>query len=140
MSETNRQIGELNKCCKQMHNVCLCVCLCPCVCVCVCLCPCVCVCVCLSVRVCVCRLPALLRSYGSSIRTFSLVYRLRVYELLALLPPHNYQGDDTPPSLLPPFVSSFFPLSFSLCLLCHGSFFNLHHVKINFFPFFLSCP
>uniref|UniRef100_A0A3Q4BWY6 HEAT repeat-containing protein 5A n=1 Tax=Mola mola TaxID=94237 RepID=A0A3Q4BWY6_MOLML len=41
--------------------------------------------------VCVCRLPALIRSYSSSIRSFSLVYRLRVYELLALLPPHNYK-------------------------------------------------
>ncbi|XP_076604038.1 HEAT repeat-containing protein 5A isoform X2 [Chaetodon auriga] len=37
------------------------------------------------------KLPALVRSYGASVRSWSLVYRLRVYELLALLPPHNYQ-------------------------------------------------
>ncbi|KAK5857880.1 hypothetical protein PBY51_011093 [Eleginops maclovinus] len=37
------------------------------------------------------KLPALLRSYSSSVRSWSLVYRLRVYELLALLPPHIYQ-------------------------------------------------
>nr|XP_046269809.1 HEAT repeat-containing protein 5A isoform X2 [Scatophagus argus] len=37
------------------------------------------------------KLPALLRSYSTSVRGFSVVYRLRVYELLALLPPHSYQ-------------------------------------------------
>nr|XP_020510294.1 HEAT repeat-containing protein 5A isoform X2 [Labrus bergylta] len=37
------------------------------------------------------KLPALLRSYGSSVRSWSVIYRLRVYELLALLPPHTYQ-------------------------------------------------
>ncbi|XP_059208691.1 LOW QUALITY PROTEIN: HEAT repeat-containing protein 5A [Centropristis striata] len=37
------------------------------------------------------KLPALIRSYGGSVRSWSLVYRLRVYELLALLPPHTYQ-------------------------------------------------
>ncbi|XP_029900277.1 HEAT repeat-containing protein 5A isoform X2 [Myripristis murdjan] len=37
------------------------------------------------------KLPALLRSYGSSVRCWSVVYRLRVYELLALLPPDTYQ-------------------------------------------------
>ncbi|XP_068607819.1 HEAT repeat-containing protein 5A [Brachionichthys hirsutus] len=36
------------------------------------------------------KLPALLRSYGASFRSFAVVYRLRVFELLALLPPHNY--------------------------------------------------
>uniref|UniRef100_A0A8P4JY70 HEAT repeat-containing protein 5A n=1 Tax=Dicentrarchus labrax TaxID=13489 RepID=A0A8P4JY70_DICLA len=47
------------------------------------------------------KLPALLRSYSSSVRSFSVVYRLRVYELLSLLPPLDYQGTNTPPSLLP---------------------------------------
>ncbi|XP_041668817.1 HEAT repeat-containing protein 5A isoform X2 [Cheilinus undulatus] len=37
------------------------------------------------------KLPALFRSYGSSVRSMSVVYRLRVYELLSLLPPHTYQ-------------------------------------------------
>ncbi|KAL7380923.1 hypothetical protein ABVT39_026023 [Epinephelus coioides] len=37
------------------------------------------------------RLPALLRSYGSSVRSWSIIYRLRVYELLVELPPHTYQ-------------------------------------------------
>ncbi|XP_035850336.1 HEAT repeat-containing protein 5A isoform X2 [Sander lucioperca] len=37
------------------------------------------------------KLPALLRSYSSSVRSASVVYRLRVYELLSLLPPHTYQ-------------------------------------------------
>uniref|UniRef100_A0A8P4G1T7 HEAT repeat-containing protein 5A n=1 Tax=Dicentrarchus labrax TaxID=13489 RepID=A0A8P4G1T7_DICLA len=37
------------------------------------------------------KLPALLRSYSSSVRSFSVVYRLRVYELLSLLPPLDYQ-------------------------------------------------
>ncbi|KAM6968415.1 LOW QUALITY PROTEIN: HEAT repeat-containing protein 5A [Tautogolabrus adspersus] len=37
------------------------------------------------------KLPALLRSYGSSVRSWSVIYRLRVYELLALLPPNTYQ-------------------------------------------------
>uniref|UniRef100_A0A671UXR2 HEAT repeat-containing protein 5A n=1 Tax=Sparus aurata TaxID=8175 RepID=A0A671UXR2_SPAAU len=60
------------------------------------------------------KLPALVRSYSSSVRSFSVVYRLRVYELLALLPPHNYQGNNTPPSLLP----SFLPLTL-LPPLCH---------------------
>uniref|UniRef100_A0A8D3DX18 HEAT repeat-containing protein 5A n=1 Tax=Scophthalmus maximus TaxID=52904 RepID=A0A8D3DX18_SCOMX len=46
-----------------------------------------CVCVC----VCVCVLPALLRSHNSSVRSCSVVYRLRVYELLSLLPPLSYQ-------------------------------------------------
>uniref|UniRef100_A0A673BU21 HEAT repeat-containing protein 5A n=1 Tax=Sphaeramia orbicularis TaxID=375764 RepID=A0A673BU21_9TELE len=36
------------------------------------------------------KLPVLLRSYGSSIRTWSVLYRLRVYELLVMLPPHSY--------------------------------------------------
>ncbi|XP_058470663.1 HEAT repeat-containing protein 5A isoform X2 [Solea solea] len=36
------------------------------------------------------RLPALLRSH-SSVRSCSIVYRLRVYELLTLLPTHTYQ-------------------------------------------------
>ncbi|XP_053700963.1 HEAT repeat-containing protein 5A [Synchiropus splendidus] len=37
------------------------------------------------------KLPALVRSYGSSVRASALLYRLRVYELLVLLPPHHYQ-------------------------------------------------
>ncbi|GAA6234639.1 HEAT repeat-containing protein 5A, partial [Lates japonicus] len=37
------------------------------------------------------KLPSLLRSYSTSVRSWSVVYRLRVYELLALLPPHTYQ-------------------------------------------------
>ncbi|XP_034418992.1 HEAT repeat-containing protein 5A isoform X2 [Cyclopterus lumpus] len=37
------------------------------------------------------KLPALVRSYSGSVLRWSLVYRLRVYELLALLPPHTYQ-------------------------------------------------
>ncbi|XP_044231866.1 HEAT repeat-containing protein 5A isoform X2 [Thunnus albacares] len=37
------------------------------------------------------KLPALIRSYGSSVRVWSVVYRLRVYELLAQLPPQTYQ-------------------------------------------------
>ncbi|XP_068195506.1 HEAT repeat-containing protein 5A isoform X2 [Antennarius striatus] len=36
------------------------------------------------------KLPALLRSYSTSFRSFSVVYKLRVFELLALLPPHSY--------------------------------------------------
>uniref|UniRef100_A0A3Q3XP86 HEAT repeat containing 5A n=1 Tax=Mola mola TaxID=94237 RepID=A0A3Q3XP86_MOLML len=72
--------------------------------------------------VCVCRLPALIRSYSSSIRSFSLVYRLRVYELLALLPPHNYKGDNTHPSLPPSFLPLILPPCSELTLLpplCH---------------------
>lgn len=56
---------------------------------------CVCVCVCLSLSH-SSRLPALLRSHGSSLQSVCLVYRLRVYELLALLPPLTYQGTNTP--------------------------------------------
>ncbi|KAM9355893.1 HEAT repeat-containing protein 5A isoform 2-T2 [Pholidichthys leucotaenia] len=37
------------------------------------------------------KLPALLRSYGSSVRVGLIIYRLRIYELLSLLPPHTYQ-------------------------------------------------
>ncbi|KAG7238095.1 hypothetical protein INR49_031449 [Caranx melampygus] len=37
------------------------------------------------------KLPSLLRSYSSSVRSWSIVYRLRVYELLSLLPPPTYQ-------------------------------------------------
>ncbi|XP_040916672.1 HEAT repeat-containing protein 5A isoform X2 [Toxotes jaculatrix] len=37
------------------------------------------------------KMPALLRSYSTSVRSWSIVYKLRVYELLALLPPHTYQ-------------------------------------------------
>ncbi|XP_038585677.1 HEAT repeat-containing protein 5A isoform X2 [Micropterus salmoides] len=37
------------------------------------------------------KLPALIRSYSSSVRIWSVIYRQRVYELLALLPPHTYQ-------------------------------------------------
>ncbi|XP_035024699.2 HEAT repeat-containing protein 5A isoform X1 [Hippoglossus stenolepis] len=37
------------------------------------------------------KMPALLRSHSTSVRSCSLVYRLRIYELLALLPPHTYQ-------------------------------------------------
>uniref|UniRef100_A0AAX7UCG0 HEAT repeat-containing protein 5A n=1 Tax=Astatotilapia calliptera TaxID=8154 RepID=A0AAX7UCG0_ASTCA len=36
-------------------------------------------------------LPALFRSYGNSVKSWSIVYRLRVYELLALLHPQTYQ-------------------------------------------------
>uniref|UniRef100_A0A673BUG6 HEAT repeat-containing protein 5A n=1 Tax=Sphaeramia orbicularis TaxID=375764 RepID=A0A673BUG6_9TELE len=43
------------------------------------------------------KLPVLLRSYGSSIRTWSVLYRLRVYELLVMLPPHSYHGNARPP-------------------------------------------
>uniref|UniRef100_A0A7N6B1V5 HEAT repeat-containing protein 5A n=1 Tax=Anabas testudineus TaxID=64144 RepID=A0A7N6B1V5_ANATE len=48
-----------------------------------------------------------------SVRGWSIVYRLKVYELLALLPPHTYQGT-TPPSL----SSLFFKLTL-LPPLCH---------------------
>lgn len=37
------------------------------------------------------KLASLLRSYGSSIRPFTVFYRLRVYQLLMELPPHTYQ-------------------------------------------------
>ncbi|XP_029973021.1 LOW QUALITY PROTEIN: HEAT repeat-containing protein 5A [Salarias fasciatus] len=37
------------------------------------------------------KLPSLVGSYGSSVRCWSVVYRLRVYELLSLLPPQSYQ-------------------------------------------------
>uniref|UniRef100_A0A3B4G4Y2 HEAT repeat-containing protein 5A n=1 Tax=Pundamilia nyererei TaxID=303518 RepID=A0A3B4G4Y2_9CICH len=37
------------------------------------------------------KLPALFRSYGNSVKSWSIVYRLRVYELLALLHPQTYQ-------------------------------------------------
>ncbi|KAM3594589.1 uncharacterized protein V6R79_010326 [Siganus canaliculatus] len=37
------------------------------------------------------KLPTLVRSYSSSVRGSSVVYKLRVYELLALLPPLTYQ-------------------------------------------------
>uniref|UniRef100_A0A7N6F8A7 HEAT repeat-containing protein 5A n=1 Tax=Anabas testudineus TaxID=64144 RepID=A0A7N6F8A7_ANATE len=50
------------------------------------------------------KLPSLIRSYSSSVRGWSIVYRLKVYELLALLPPHTYQGT-TPPSLSSLFFS-----------------------------------
>lgn len=65
--------------------------------------PTACVCVCLSVSVCVSvcvcvssRLPAVLSSLGSSLQSLWLLFRLRVYELLALLPPPSYQGTNTP--------------------------------------------
>ncbi|KAM7376460.1 hypothetical protein PAMP_006191 [Pampus punctatissimus] len=37
------------------------------------------------------KLPALIRSYSSSVRCWSVIYRLRVYELLAQLPPQTYE-------------------------------------------------
>nr|XP_057946007.1 HEAT repeat-containing protein 5A-like isoform X1 [Doryrhamphus excisus] len=37
------------------------------------------------------KLPALIGSYGACVGVWTLVYRLRVYELLAMLPPHIYQ-------------------------------------------------
>ncbi|XP_077394832.1 HEAT repeat-containing protein 5A isoform X2 [Festucalex cinctus] len=37
------------------------------------------------------KLPVLVGSYGSGITTWTLLYRLRVYQLLAALPPHVYQ-------------------------------------------------
>ncbi|XP_077421106.1 HEAT repeat-containing protein 5A isoform X2 [Vanacampus margaritifer] len=37
------------------------------------------------------KLPVLVGSYGSGVTAWTLVYRLRVYELLAALPPHIYQ-------------------------------------------------
>ncbi|KAM7403791.1 hypothetical protein PAMA_004293 [Pampus argenteus] len=37
------------------------------------------------------KLPALVRSYSSSVRCWSVIYRLRVYELLAQLPPQTYE-------------------------------------------------
>lgn len=49
-----------------------------------------------SIYLCVSRLPALFRSYGTSVKSWSIVYRLRVYELLALLPPQTYQGNASP--------------------------------------------
>ncbi|XP_061750827.1 HEAT repeat-containing protein 5A isoform X2 [Nerophis ophidion] len=37
------------------------------------------------------KLPALTGSYGACVGVWTLTYRLRVYELLAVLPPHTYQ-------------------------------------------------
>ncbi|XP_054653379.1 HEAT repeat-containing protein 5A isoform X2 [Dunckerocampus dactyliophorus] len=37
------------------------------------------------------KLPALIGSYGACVGVWTLIYRLRVYELLAMLPPHTYQ-------------------------------------------------
>ncbi|KAM6973609.1 HEAT repeat-containing protein 5A [Aplochiton taeniatus] len=37
------------------------------------------------------KLPSLIKSYGNPIRGSSLLFRLRVYEILALLPPKTYQ-------------------------------------------------
>ena len=61
---------------------------------------CTCVCVCVSACVCVCVCPrcsSLTRSYGPPLRPWAVLYRLRLYQVLALLPPHTYQGnrDDT---------------------------------------------
>jgi hypothetical protein len=57
-----------------------------------------CVPVCVCVCVCVCpRCSSLTRSYGPPLRPWAVLYRLRLYQVLALLPPHTYQGnrDDT---------------------------------------------
>ncbi|XP_047650433.1 HEAT repeat-containing protein 5A isoform X6 [Phacochoerus africanus] len=39
------------------------------------------------------RLSSILKTYGSSLKTPSVVYRQRLYELLILLPPETYEGD-----------------------------------------------
>lgn len=38
------------------------------------------------------RLSSILKTYGSSLKTPSVVYRQRLYELLILLPPETYEG------------------------------------------------
>uniref|UniRef100_A0A6Q2Y0Y9 HEAT repeat-containing protein 5A n=1 Tax=Esox lucius TaxID=8010 RepID=A0A6Q2Y0Y9_ESOLU len=38
-------------------------------------------------------LPVLIKSYGNQIKNASIVFRLRVYEVLALLPPKTYEGE-----------------------------------------------
>uniref|UniRef100_A0A8D0A2I1 HEAT repeat-containing protein 5A n=1 Tax=Sander lucioperca TaxID=283035 RepID=A0A8D0A2I1_SANLU len=70
------------------------------------------------------KLPALLRSYSSSVRSASVVYRLRVYELLSLLPPHTYQGTSSAPPLLPASMVFVASLSSSLFFLSISSFFS----------------
>lgn len=92
------------------------------------------------------RLPALFRSYGSSFRSWSIVYRLKVYELLALLPPHTYQGDTA--LLTPCFILSSVQLSLlSSCLLFRSQpflyYLNFPLIKVFYFsslPFFHSHP
>uniref|UniRef100_A0A6Q2ZLP6 HEAT repeat-containing protein 5A n=1 Tax=Esox lucius TaxID=8010 RepID=A0A6Q2ZLP6_ESOLU len=39
------------------------------------------------------KLPVLIKSYGNQIKNASIVFRLRVYEVLALLPPKTYEGE-----------------------------------------------
>ena len=39
------------------------------------------------------RVPSLIKSYGNQIKASSVVFRLRVYEILALLPPKIYEGE-----------------------------------------------
>ena len=38
------------------------------------------------------RLSSVLKAYGSPLKTPSLVYRQRLYDLLILLPPETYEG------------------------------------------------
>lgn len=38
------------------------------------------------------RLSSILKTYGSPLKTPSVVYRQRLYELLILLPPETYEG------------------------------------------------
>uniref|UniRef100_A0A8P4GPC7 HEAT repeat-containing protein 5A n=1 Tax=Dicentrarchus labrax TaxID=13489 RepID=A0A8P4GPC7_DICLA len=57
----------------------------------------------------------LLTPLACAVALFSVVYRLRVYELLSLLPPLDYQGTNTPPSLLP---ASYQYQIFLLCDCC----------------------
>uniref|UniRef100_A0A8C8KAH2 HEAT repeat-containing protein 5A n=1 Tax=Oncorhynchus tshawytscha TaxID=74940 RepID=A0A8C8KAH2_ONCTS len=39
------------------------------------------------------KVPTLIKSYGNLIKNTSVVFRLRVYEILALLPPKTYEGE-----------------------------------------------
>uniref|UniRef100_A0AAX7UN42 HEAT repeat-containing protein 5A n=1 Tax=Astatotilapia calliptera TaxID=8154 RepID=A0AAX7UN42_ASTCA len=62
-------------------------------------------------------------SYGNSVKSWSIVYRLRVYELLALLHPQTYQGNASPLILWLPAeltgASLQLPLLSLLPPLCH---------------------
>uniref|UniRef100_A0A8D0A6R2 HEAT repeat-containing protein 5A n=1 Tax=Sander lucioperca TaxID=283035 RepID=A0A8D0A6R2_SANLU len=66
----------------------------------------------------------LLTPLACAVALASVVYRLRVYELLSLLPPHTYQGTSSAPPLLPASMVFVASLSSSLFFLSISSFFS----------------
>lgn len=56
--------------------------------------------------------PAIIKVHGAHLKASAAMVRLRLYDILALLPPKTYEGNSHPPCLLSRDIQEFCGLSF----------------------------